>query len=116
MADPRRALDRAERSQRGLEDELGRERADALGRAGRRLEDALGAYRDAIAHAEGALAADDAEPYLDAIADRVYALLVQRESNGLMLDNLGHLRRAYDLPDAAIRRIGRIRGPQRARR
>lgn len=103
-------LARAERRQHGIEDELAKERADALGRTGRRLEDALHDYRAALDAASGALDAEHAEVHLRRIADRVYALVVQREAAGARADGLGWLRAAYDIPEAALKRIG-IRRP-----
>lgn len=101
-----RELARAESWQRGIEDELAKERADELGRAGRRLDEALRAYRNAIDAHEVAVSPEQVESLLDAIATRVYALLVQRESTGLVVDNLAHVRAAYEIPDAAVKRLG----------
>lgn len=89
----------------GVEAELAGERASALGRAGDRLEHALDAWR----RLAGAPGASDAEltAALDAVARATYALLVQRDCAGFRTDNLGWLRRHYEIPEAAIRRIGR---------
>lgn len=99
---------------RGVEDELAKERAERLGRSGRQLEDALAAYRAGAARPASLDGpADDADKLLDAVAARLYALVVQRESSGLLEDNLARIRAAYDVPDAAVRRMGVTRRSSR---
>ena len=97
-----RELERMDRWHRGLEDELAKERADALGRSGRALEQAILDYR-------AAKPGEDVGAYLDQIADKLYSLIIQRESLGLIVDNLAYLRAAYDIPAAALRRLGTVR-------
>ena len=97
-----RELERMDRWHRGLEDELAKERAEALGRSGRDLDEAIADY-----YAAGP--DEDLGPYLDRIADRLYPLVLQRESIGLVVGNLAYLRAAYDIPTAALARFGAVR-------
>lgn len=88
-----------------VEVELLEERAAALGSAGRKLEDAVTTYRTALAIAEGALPAAHRDAMIDAIAAQLYRLVLQRECSGARHGNLEAIRRAYDVPLAAIRRM-----------
>jgi hypothetical protein len=88
-----------------VEVELVKERAEALGRAGRMLEDAVDAYRVAVASAGGALTAEAQDPLLRDIATQLYRLVIQRECSGARHGNLDAIRIAYDVPEAAIRRM-----------
>lgn len=87
----------------GVERELLAERASALGRAGRRLERALATWNHVSARPETAAA--ELEAALIEVRDATYALLVQRDCTGFRMDNLAWIRRHYDVPDAALRRI-----------
>jgi hypothetical protein len=98
------ALARAARFEGELGAEFAGERANALGRAGRDLEAAIAAYHRAIAEAGGALAPDVDEVLLDAISERLWALQIQRECVGLIHDNVGWIRRHYDVPPGALYR------------
>jgi hypothetical protein len=102
MGGVERELARADRLQGELDAEFAKERADALGRAGGRLEVAIARYREAVAAADGALDPAVAEPLLDAVSERFFALVVQRECVGLRHDNVGWIRRHYDVPAAAL--------------
>jgi hypothetical protein len=104
MARGGRELARADAWEADVGAEFAGEHANALGRAGRHLEQAITDYHDAIAEAEGALAPEVAEVLLDAISERFYALQVQRECVGLHHDNVGWIRRHYDVPTAAVHR------------
>lgn len=99
-----RELARADAWESEVGAEFAGERASALGRAGRHLEAAIADHRDAVAEADGALAPEVAEVLLDAIAERFFALQVQRECVGLVHDNVGWIRRHYDVPAAALYR------------
>lgn len=104
-----RQMARIDAWHRGIEDELTRERGDALGRTGTQLDQALAEHRRAVDAVDGAVSADVLELLIDDIASRVYALVIQRESAGLLVDNLAHIRACYDIPDAAVRRLGASR-------
>ena len=45
------------------------------------------------------------EAVLTEVRDATYALLVQRDCIGFRMDNLAWIRRHYDIPDRALRRI-----------
>jgi uncharacterized membrane protein YqiK len=97
-------LERAARFEGELQAEFGRERASALGRAGRRLEEAIAEHREAVAAAGGELDPWVAELLLESIGERFHALVVQRECVGLIHDNVGWIRRHYDVPPGALYR------------
>jgi hypothetical protein len=78
------------------------DRAAALGRTGRSLAEALAAYRGALA--AGCSAATE-QALLDEVAAWTYRLLLQRECAGARTGNLEAIRRAYDLPEAVLRRL-----------
>lgn len=104
MARGGRELDRAAKFEGDLDAEFAGERANALGRAGRHLEAAIADHRQALAEADGALPPEVAEVLLDAIAERFWALQIQRECVGLIHDNVGWIRRHYDVPPGALYR------------
>jgi hypothetical protein len=104
MARGGRELARAEAWESDVAAEFAGERANALGRAGRHLDHAIAEYRQAVAEADGALPPEVAEVLLDAIAERFFVLQVQRECVGLVHDNVGWIRRHYDVPAAALYR------------
>jgi uncharacterized membrane protein YqiK len=97
-------LERAARFEGELHAEFARERADALGRAGRRLEEAIAEHREAVDAADGDLDPWVADLLLESIAERFHALVTQRECVGLRLDNVGWIRRHYDVPPGALYR------------
>jgi hypothetical protein len=78
------------------------DRAAALGRTGRSLADALTAYRNAVA---AGCSAVTEQALLVEVATWTYRLLLQRECAGARTGNLDAVRRAYDLPDAVLRRL-----------
>ena len=87
----------------GVQRQLLEERAYALGRAGRRLERALGRWRRV--ERDGELAGRERDAALAEVRDATYALLVQRDCTGFRMDNLAWIRRHYDIPEQALRRI-----------
>lgn len=101
-----REMARVDAWHRGIQDELAKERGDALGRTGRQLDEAIADHRRAVDAADGTVSPELLELLVDAIASRAYALIIQRESVGLLVDNLAHVRASYDIPDAAVRRLG----------
>ena len=105
MEDRHARLDRAAAKPLDVEVELVKERAEALGRAGRRLEDAVAAYRLATVAAGGTLPSAAHESLLGDIVAQLYRLLLQRECSGARQGNLEAIRIAYDVPEAAIRRL-----------
>ncbi|MDX1620770.1 MAG: DUF6665 family protein [Nitriliruptorales bacterium] len=86
-----------------VERELLEERANALGRAGDRLDRALATYRSIDGRPD--VPRDRVEAALTEVRDATYALLVQRDCIGFRMDNLAWIRRHYDIPDRALRRI-----------
>lgn len=84
-----------------VEEALAEERANALGRSGRRLEEAIDDHRvlQEVGHATPA----QLEAALRAIGEAAWALIVHREAVGFRTDNLGWIRRHYDIPGAALR-------------
>lgn len=88
-----------------VEVELVKERAEALGRAGRSLQEAITARRSALLAAGGELPPSDDDRLLAAITSCLYRLVIQRECSGARHGNLEAIRAAYDVPDAAIRRM-----------
>lgn len=78
------------------------DRAAALGRTGRSLDEALTAYRAAVV--DGCSAATE-QALLEEAAAWTYRLLLQRECAGARTGNLDAIRRAYDLPEAVLRRL-----------
>jgi hypothetical protein len=104
MARGGRELARAEAWESDVGAEFAGERANALGRAGRNLEAAISEYHGAVAEADGPLPPEVAEVLLDAIVERFWALQIQRECVGLIHDNVGWIRRHYDVPAGALYR------------
>lgn len=96
---------RAAETELDVEVELVRERADALGRAGRALEHALAAYRSATAASVGSLPPDEDARLIASITASLYRLVLQRECSGARAGNLAAVRAAYDIPEAALRRL-----------
>ncbi len=91
--------DVARRGQGGLaavELELAGERANALGRAGDRLAETIDTWRLLVE--VGAASHAEVERALHDVRDAAWALIVQRECTGFRLDNLGWIRRNYDIP------------------
>jgi hypothetical protein len=99
----RRAVD-------AVDNEIAKEKAEALGLAGKRLEDALHALRelDARRTRESHVpAADEARRRADLVAnavERVTSLLVQREAQGLR--DPGYLFKFYSVPAEVVARLG----------
>lgn len=79
------------------------ERAGALGRAGRRLEEAVDTHRLLVE--VGWATPEQVDAALDGVREALFALVVQRECAGFRRDNLGWIRRCYDVPDEAVRRL-----------
>jgi hypothetical protein len=78
-------------SEAGLELELMKERASALGHAGDQLSATLKRYRQADEDVQRKELCADA-------AYRLWALIVQREALGLALGNLEWIRTSFDIP------------------
>jgi hypothetical protein len=103
-----RRIDAAATEPLEVEVELVKERAEALGRAGRKLEDAVAAYRRATDEAGltgEPLGGDVQNALLAEITAQLYRLIVQRECSGARQGNLEAIRVAYDVPEAAVRRL-----------
>lgn len=88
-----------------LQYELMREQAGALGRAGSKLESALQNYHNFIAKF-GSSDTTKIDILLDDIAAKLWALALQRELIGFHHDNIEWIRRTFDIPDAALGRLG----------
>lgn len=86
-----------------IERQLRAEAADALGRAGDRLEDAIDTWH--LLRDVGLATEDQLEHALRDLVHAVWALVVQRECAGFRIDNLAHIRRHYDIPEPALRRL-----------
>lgn len=93
----------ARNSLAAIESELVEERANALGRVGERLEEAIDTWRLLVE--VGAATEAQVEQALRDVRDAAWALIVQRECSGFRTDNLAWIRRYYDVPWAALRRI-----------
>ena len=91
-----------------LEEEIAKERASALGRAGKKLEVSLERYR--LLRASRATAGE-LDELLDEIAENLWCLVVQRELVGFIHENLRFVRERFDIPAAAIARMGRSNRP-----
>ena len=93
----------SEDAHRRVVQDLAAERANALGRAGTRLEEAIDTWRlmREVGHASG----EQLVAALTGVRDALWALLVQRECAGFRGDNLATIRRHYDVPEAAVRRL-----------
>jgi hypothetical protein len=96
------------RAVEAVDQEIAKEKAEALGLTGRRLEHALRALRELDAsRALRAPAPDDdrrrAELLAEA-AERVTSMLVQREAQGLR--DPGYLFKFYSVPSEVIARLG----------
>ncbi|MBW3658997.1 MAG: hypothetical protein KY457_10190 [Actinobacteria bacterium] len=86
-----------------IERQLRAEAADALGRAGERLEDAIDAWHLLV---DVGLATEaQLEHAMRDLVHAVWALVVQRECAGFRVDNLGHIRRHYAIPEAVLRHL-----------
>jgi hypothetical protein len=83
--------------------DLAEERANALGRVGTRLEEAIADWQLLVEVGEATV--EQVEAALDEVARSAWALLVQRDCAGFRGDNLQWIRRHYDIPAAALRRI-----------
>ena len=94
----------------GLELEVAREQAASLGRAGKRLQLSIDAFNRAIERED--IPCDDAA-HSSAIAARAWELMVQRELVGFTQDNLQWVIDRFEIPDAALRKLGR---PERIER
>jgi hypothetical protein len=96
------------RAVEAVDQEIAKEKAEALGLTGRRLEHALRALREFDSHrASRAAAPDDARRRADLLAEaaeRVTSMLVQREAQGLR--DPGYVFRFYSVPPEVIARLG----------
>jgi hypothetical protein len=94
-----------EPGQSALEAELFKERAASLGIAGEKLQSAIEEYERSVRPAAGE-ADRRSDALLQTVADRAYELLVQRELNGLLHENVEWLTKAYRIPDPVLRMLG----------
>jgi DNA topoisomerase VI subunit B len=86
-----------------LELEIAKERAGALGRTGRRLQKSLDVYAKEL----GSRARPEKiERMVEEIAAIVFEFLTQRETMGLVHENLEWVLKTYDLPDAVLAKLG----------
>ena len=86
-----------------LELEIAREKATALGAAGKKLEASLALYsRTCRANSP----TRDLDRIAEEIAANISALIVQRELVGLVHENLNWALMSYEIPVAALRRLG----------
>jgi hypothetical protein len=92
-----------DRRHKALEAALFKERAAGLGVAGSRLQRAIREYE------VGTVASDQAEGHaaalLKVVAERAHELLLQRELNGFLHDNLEWLVKAYRIPEPVLRKL-----------
>ena len=86
-----------------VELEIAQEQAESLGLAGKRLREAIERFDRAVRHQQ---APTDYEELLSEVVSRVWALVVQREHIGFKQDNLRWVRDHFEVPDAALRRLG----------
>lgn len=92
---------------KALQYELMREQAGALGRAGSKLETALQNYHNFMTQF-GSGDTTKIDLLLDDIAAQMWALALQRELIGFHHDNLEWIRATFDIPDAALGRLGAL--------
>jgi hypothetical protein len=93
-----------EPGQSALEAELFKERAASLGIAGEKLQSAIEEYERSVGSVGEADRRSGA--LLQIVANRAYELLVQRELNGLLHENVEWLTKAYRIPDSVLRILG----------
>lgn len=87
----------------GLQREIARERAEALGLTGKKLQRSIDAFNRAVRLRRGAA---DRESLLGEIAWHAWALIVQREVTGFTHENLRWVLDRFDIPTAALQRLG----------
>lgn len=100
---PRRAHRGSADFQATIEKALAGERASALGRAGRNLEEAIDIHR--LLTEVGSASPEQIDKALSAVAYAAWSLIVQRECIGFRKNNLEYIRKHYQIPAAALRRI-----------
>ena len=88
---------------KGLEREIAKERAQGLGLTGKKLQRSIDRFNRAV-RLRRAMA--DRESLLREIAWHAWALIVQREVIGFRHDNMRWVRDRFDIPDAAMQRLG----------
>ena len=86
----------------GLELEIAKEKASALGIAGKRLERSLAGYRRAQVGCDPKAL----EELLSRISEHLSEFLIQRELVGLPHENLEWVLRTYDIPAQVLARLG----------
>lgn len=84
--------------------EIVKGQAESLGRAGRKLEASIERFNRAV---ETRASSHDCEDRLDEVASCAWALVVQREVIGFRQENLRWVRDEFDVPVAALDRLGR---------
>ena len=89
---------------KGLEREIAEERARALGLTGKKLQQSIDRFNRAVRLRRSSA---DHEGLLGEIAWHAWALIVQREVIGFRHGNLRWVRDHYDIPRAALHRLGR---------
>lgn len=87
-----------------LDFEIAQEQAEALGLAGKKLQAAIDRFDNAVRERQSAV---DDDSLLSDIASRAWALIVQRELMGFKHENLRWVLEHFEIPDAALRRLGR---------
>ena len=88
----------------GLELEIVQEQAESLGLAGKKLQEAIDHF-NSLGDSSTRLAGGEAA--LQDVVSRAWALLVQRELIGFKHENLRWLVDRFDLPEPALRLLGR---------
>lgn len=87
-----------------LELEIAKEKAGSLGIAGKKLQHSIDRYHEMFpagaTHRRDGLAGD--------VADNLWALIVQREVVGLRHDNVKWVLQNYDVPEAALTKLGLV--------
>jgi hypothetical protein len=91
----------------GLELEIAREQAETLGLAGKRLQESIDRLNSAGKRQGAAVQHDE---LLSEIASRAWALMVQRELIGFKHENLRWIMDRFEIPDAALKKLGRSDG------
>lgn len=92
-----------------LELELAKEKSTALGIAGKQLQNSIAKYRKSISR--GSVTSEERGRLLAALAADIQALIVQRELVGLTHDNIQWVVQAYDVPEAALAKLGVVQSP-----
>jgi hypothetical protein len=87
----------------GLDLEVLKEKASALGVTGRRLRSGLAEYQR---HCQGGFTAKQLEELIAAISNTLQELIIQRELLGIPYQNLEWVLRTYKIPDEISAKLG----------